>query len=302
MRVLSIRKAANLLIFITSIEAFLTCSSTNYATNRLITIDTRLHLKATTVPSDKSNRDARHPLKTGTHTYASWRSRDEQEIAPAPETYEDESDIENLNDRSDNDYDRDTYDSEAPSPVLVWLRKLYDSMFFYGLDPAPASQKSNRQKMMRDAENYDSRKNTSPFFTPSEQRVQRYMTSMRNRDTTSRTDRNEMSQQTEVKRTSRRRSYNDPQVRRDMLDESSVPNSNRLQERERKSASPQAVISVLEEKIQDCTLELEQIDAEIATSSSEDRGYTRLLSRKSDILDDIEDLEVELVTAKSGMT
>lgn len=301
MTILSLIRTANILIFVASIKAFSTSRWINRPNTALTTINTRLFLKATSSSSDRSSHDSRHPVKTGTHTYASWRSPDEQETNPVSEIYDDDNDIENFDSRSDNDYDRDTDGSEAPSPLLVWLRKLYDSMFFYGLDPAPAAQKSNRQKMMRDAENYDSRKNTSPFFTPSEQRVQRYMTSMRNRDT-SRAESAEIIQRTKVEKASSRRRYSDPVVRGKKLDDSAFPNVIRPQKSEKKIVTPQAAISVIEEKIEDRVLELELADAEIATLTPADKGYSRLLTRRSSILDDIEDLEVELVDAKSGMS
>jgi hypothetical protein len=50
------------------------------------------------------------------------------------------------------------------------MRKLYDAVFFYGLEPLPAASRKLKKKL-----NMDLRGSSSPFFTPSEQRVQRYL-------------------------------------------------------------------------------------------------------------------------------
>lgn len=259
-------------------------------------IDTKLFLKATSVPTDTSRR---HPVKTGTHTYASWRSPDQQ-----LDSYDDDDDESNTDDfddspESDVDYS-DESNIEIPSTILVWLRKLYDSMFFYGLDPAPAAQKSNRRKMMRDAESYDRKKNTSPFFTPSEQRVQRYMTSMRNKETAAlEGNRNRIK---EPVRSPSKLRVNKPSTENDYRYDSQTFQNVDVKQSDRKGTqTPQAIVMDLEDFILDLTLELELVEAEIITSSQADINYQDLRDRKEVIIDKLEDLKVDLVTRKSSL-
>ena len=259
-------------------------------------IDTKLFLKATSVPTDTSRR---HPVKTGTHTYASWRSPDQQ-----LDSYDDDDDESNTDDfddspESDVDYS-DESNVEIPSTILVWLRKLYDSMFFYGLDPAPAAQKSNRRKMMRDAESYDRKKNTSPFFTPSEQRVQRYMTSMRNKETAA-LEGNKNRIKEPVRSPSKLRVNKPPTENDYRYDSQTFPNVGVKQSDRKGSQTPQAIVMDLEDFILDLTLELEFVEAEIITSTQADLNYQDLRDRKEIITDKIEDLKVDLVTRKSSL-
>jgi hypothetical protein len=69
----------------------------------------------------------------------------------------------------------------------------------------------------------------------------------------------------------------------------------------RKPISTFDIVKTLQEKLVDLTLELELINAEIATSTPTNRNYANLISRKDDILDSIEDAEIDLVTAKSEL-
>ena len=259
-------------------------------------IDTKLFLKATSVPTDTSRR---HPVKTGTHTYASWRSPDQQ-----LDSYDDDDDESNTDDfddspESDVDYS-DESNVEIPSTILVWLRKLYDSMFFYGLDPAPAAQKSNRRKMMRDAESYDRKKNTSPFFTPSEQRVQRYMTSMRNKETAA-LEGNKNRIKEPVRSPSKVRVNKPPTENDYRYDSQMSPNVGVKQSDRKGTQTPLAIVMDLEDFILDLTLELELVEAEIITSTQADLNYQDLRDRKEIIIDKIEDLKVDLVTRKSSL-
>lgn len=158
-------------------------------------INTNIRWKATTtmmnLKSDKNEVNNNQPVKAGTHTYASWKSNDQErnnvnnnnnnnneEIG----TEGDEEYIEFDDDDDDENEDKSlaNHDIDPPSPLLIWLRKVYEAVFFYGLDPAPAKQKSNKRKIMREAERSNNNKNDSPFFTDSEQRVQRYLSTKRN--------------------------------------------------------------------------------------------------------------------------
>jgi hypothetical protein len=253
----------------------------------------KLYLKATTnSDTRKPNQDGGRSVKTGTHTYATWRSPNQRDDNYDSEDYEDST--EDFNSLSDDDEDSNSDNIEIPSPILQWLKKLYDSVFFYGLDPAPPAQKSNRRKMMRDAENYEGKKSTSPFFTPSEQRVQRYMASMRNREDT---------EKTSSPRGQRRDSVQSSKIDRRRRVEPEPRNDDRILRPQtvRKPMSASDIVKTLQEKLLDLSLELELIDAEIATSTPSERNYANLMSRKDDILDSIEDAEIDLVTAKSEL-
>ena len=278
--------------------------------------DTKLSLKVGFDRSDRgSERNNGHPVKTGTHTYASWKSPDQREDTYESrenvnynEEYGDDDSDSPGNDEEDDEVDNDV-EVDPPSPILTWLRKLYDSMFFYGLDPAPASQRSNRRKMMQDAENYDSKKNSSPFFTPSEQRVQRYMTSMRNKSkedsrgtksaATPRVQQTEASRRSSTSRTENRLLPEDFKNQNQIISKANQSQG----PRGTKSSSMEVVIDNLNVRIQDLTEELELVEAEIVTSGTSpgDREYPYLLRKRDSILDYIEDLEVELVTAKSRL-
>ena len=286
--------------------------------------DMSLFLKVGVDRSNKREDGSRHPVKTGTHTYASWKTPDLR-----TEDYNDDTSVnddpEYEYDDDDAEYDDDDdsqSDVEPPSAILTWMRKLYDSMFFYGLDPAPASQRSNRRKMMRNAEKFDDKRNNSPFFTPSEQRVQRYMTSMRNQETSTENSSKEKWNDTKskgqnfdsVKRTNirtatsnRRRvstvsggsqTFENGRLGPNDVDKKSM----KIRDQQLKELIPEKTsIKDLNESISDLTQELEFVDAEIMTSSENDRGYPSLLIRRNNLLDDLEDLEIELVTSKSRL-
>lgn len=268
-------------------------STGRWAVSTIHGLKTKLFLKATaTSDSRKPSRDGGRSVKTGTHTYATWRSPNQRDESYDADEYEESPD--DFNSMQDEDDDNDSDNIEIPSPILQWLKKLYDSVFFYGLDPAPPAQRSNRRKMMRDAESYDGKKNSSPFFTPSEQRVQRYMASMRNREEAERTSNSKgqnkyTAQSTKV--SGRRRVEIEPK------------NDDRVLRRQTvmKPLSTLDIVETLQEKLLDLTLELELINAEIATSAPTERTYANLIRRKDDILDSIEDAEVDLVTAKSEL-
>jgi hypothetical protein len=284
-----------------STDAFKNIQAYNVENVVLNGMKTTLFLKATSVPTDTSRR---HPVKTGTHTYASWRSPDQQlDSYDDDDDDDDESKSDDFDSSSESDVNYDDESNiEIPSTILVWLRKLYDSMFFYGLDPAPAAQKNNKRKMMRDAESYDRKKNSSPFFTPSEQRVQRYMTSMRNKETSA-LEGNKNRSKEPVRSPSKSRVNKRPTEGdyRYQSQTQTPPNAAVKEPERRGMLAPQAAIMDLEDVILDLSLELELVEAEIVTSSQMDLNYQTLRNRKEIILDKIEDLKVDLVTRKSTM-
>ena len=147
----------------------------------------------------------RRAVKTGSHSYASWKTTTEDRKGTSSSSSNrdsstndwDENDFEENEVRGREDYDfvdDENYDrndsrisnqskDEETSPIIKWLRRVYDAIFFYGLEPAPAIQRNNKRKMLqRDTElDVETDKNKkSPFFTNTEQRVQRYMASTRN--------------------------------------------------------------------------------------------------------------------------
>ena len=147
----------------------------------------------------------RRAVKTGSHSYASWKTSDDRKGSSSSSSSSRDSNTSGWDDddtveeaaraREDYDFvDDDSYDrsdsrlsnqskDDETSPIIKWLRRVYDAIFFYGLEPAPAMQRSNKRKMLqRDTElDRETEKNKkSPFFTNTEQRVQRYMASARN--------------------------------------------------------------------------------------------------------------------------
>lgn len=93
----------------------------------------------------------RPPLKTGTHTYATWSSGppdddddDDVEVGrpsrrrPAqrrrPEWSSEEAEEYEEEDGRDERGQSDSSRSMDRNPVVEWLRKVYDAVFFYGLD------------------------------------------------------------------------------------------------------------------------------------------------------------------------
>jgi hypothetical protein len=275
-----------------------------------------LFLKTNSDRYDKPIRDSQS-FKTGTHTYASWKSpnqRSDQRIEDFDFDYEknDREYTEEVDETEEeyDDYedDEDNSSEEAPSTVLTWARKLYDSVFFYGLDPAPAVQKSNKRKIMKDANGSDGRKNTSPFFTASEQRVQRYMSAMRNKEDSSSKDKNDNQKednksgfQKNVSKGKQSSNIERDSTRRDN-DKYRKDQEDRQQFDIKPIKSMEAMIEDLEERLVDMTLELELIEAEILTSSAEtNREFDNLLRKRDLLLDLIEDYEIELVTKKSAL-
>ena len=318
MRVSSVWKLLIILVLIADLgESF------TFTTRRLISRATALkrktilYLKVGIDHLNKREDNSRHPVKTGTHTYASWKSPDLQ-----GDVYDNNADFDNVEeyDESEDDDDFESEnDIEPPSAILTWMRKLYDSMFFYGLDPAPASQRSNRRKMMRNAENSDDKKNNSPFFTASEQRVQRYMTSIRNQETPTKERSSDSKTQNQnldsIRRTksrpgtlNRERMSSDPSEGRNFRNEKERENQNQgkksiLNDDQKVSnlITAESAIENLNEIISDVKEELELVDAELVTSPQDDRLFPALLTKRNNILDYLEDLEVELVTIKSKL-
>ena len=207
------------------------------------------------------------------------------------------------------------------------MRKLYDAVFFYGLEPLPAASRKLKKKL-----NMDLRGSSSPFFTPSEQRVQRYLSqSFR-----------EVEQPEPAQKRRRVPSQSSAadlagQRRRGGDDDNYVSNSGSSVRKARgvgadqngysgsKSKSKPApllqdMIRRLEENLTILNEELEVVDAEIVTASAltrqktGDTGANRgnnsadvsssrkelaaLKQRREDLLDEIEGIEIEIVDAK----
>lgn len=101
-------------------------------------------------------------LKTGTHTYANW-----QDVSSSSEDEEFEELI-----RTENIFisDNKEDDIELPkeNPVTEWVKKMYNTILFYGLDPIPERKKTVAKAL-------GPRAKKSPFFTKSEQLGQMYV-------------------------------------------------------------------------------------------------------------------------------
>mmetsp|Transcript_20532 Transcript_20532/g.19865 ORF Transcript_20532/g.19865 Transcript_20532/m.19865 type:complete len:312 (+) Transcript_20532:134-1069(+) len=293
--------------------------NTSLPVNRCRKTRTTLELKKHVIlflNSDRYDKPVRgQSVKTGTHTYASWKSpnqRSDQRIedfdydyAKDDREYSDDDQTEEEVEYDDDEDDDDNTSEEAPSTVVTWARKLYDSVFFYGLDPAPAVQKSNKRKIMKDN---DGKKSTSPFFTASEQRVQRYMTSMKNKEDSPSKDKND-----------NQKEFNKSEIQKNVSkgrQNSNVERDNTARDNDKyrkvqgdtqqfdmkSKKSMEIIIEDLEERLVDMTLELELIDAEILTSSVEtNREFNNLVRKRDLMLDLIEDCEIDLVTKKSTL-
>ena len=319
MKVSIFSKLLIILVFIADLGESFICAEQRFISRAAaLQSSTILYLKVGKDHLNKREDRSRHPVKTGTHTYASWKSPDLQE-----DVYDNNADFDNVeeyDDTVDDDYFEPQSDIEPPSAILTWMRKLYDSMFFYGLDPAPASQRSNRRKMMRNAENSDDKKNNSPFFTPSEQRVQRYMTSVRNQETSTKDRSSDSKMQSQNLDSIRRTKGRPVTLSRDKMS-SLTPEERNFRNEKKRQGQNQSEKSILNDDDQqvanhitadtaienlteiifDMKQELELVDAELVTSSQDDREYPTLLIKRNNILDYLEDLEVELVTTKSKL-
>ena len=173
------------------------------------------------------------------------------------------------------------------SLIIQWLRSLYNTIFFYGLEPAP-TQRKYKEKIMRELEHSDgsTRKNRSPFFTPSEQRVQRYIAAKESKTTMSNKERLEDElEEDEKPRGSGRRSS--PSMRATTTTATKRPQSSRTK-----------MLSELENRILDLNEELELVDAEILTMPKGSEGskrYTTLMEQRERLLDLIEEVNIEIV-------
>lgn len=92
-------------------------------------------------------------FKAGSHTYASWK-QPEAELEEAVE---------------DIDVDDRVVEREPSNLLLDWIRRLYNAIFFYGLDTPTRSKRMRPLKSLK-------RKRKSMFFTPGEQFSQELFT------------------------------------------------------------------------------------------------------------------------------
>ena len=79
----------------------------------------------------------RPPFKTGTHTYASWKTPQGSgagEYGDDDEVEEEEVDFGDDEDDGSGEMRVNGGGEGANNPVIEWLRKVYDAIFFYGLD------------------------------------------------------------------------------------------------------------------------------------------------------------------------
>jgi len=145
------------------------------------------------------------PFKTGSHTYAAWKSSSTNERRDGYFTGEEmeedkDSADEDLTEkgrrqRRRRDWEKqfDDFDDERDendltefsslNPFVEWLRKIYDAIFFYGLEvPVPRSSKRRRrgESVNENKVQSKSKLKQSPFFTSSEQRSQQIIATTEN--------------------------------------------------------------------------------------------------------------------------
>lgn len=135
------------------------------------------------------------PVKTGTHTYASWRNKEDSNegINRRRENDGDEDFLDDEDSDDDNEYPErgasatrgrrggaGGINMENANPFMEWARKLYDSIFFYGLDAQiPQGQNRGRwtredRRMQRDRKAMTKK---SMFLTPIESLGEEYVSS-----------------------------------------------------------------------------------------------------------------------------
>jgi hypothetical protein len=95
--------------------------------------------------NQESEVDETIPFKTGSHTYASWKQSNDPLV--------DEVD--------DFEVDERIIEREPSNVLLEWIKKIYDAIFFYGLETPRSPKKQLEYKPKK--------KRKSMFFTPGEQ-------------------------------------------------------------------------------------------------------------------------------------
>lgn len=211
------------------------------------------------------------PFKVGTHTYAAWDNQaskgrqddeDEEEFFGEDE-YEDEDDED---DDEEAVSDGTRYDASATdmNPLKEWARKIYDAVFFYGLDaqiPGKSRAVKSRPTRPRRPDIVKSKK--SLFFTATEQLGQDFINS-KETDTTA-----------------------------------SAPPTKKVKSSQPTRSESQAAklerrIQVLDDCIQNMTRDLSHIDATLQNANSEE-GKRELLEKRKNIAEAVEALQVQLV-------
>jgi len=208
------------------------------------------------------------PFKVGTHTYAAWdnqASRREDDVEEEEEFFgEDEYDYE---DDEDDSEDRARYDASATdmNPLKEWARKIYDAVFFYGLDaqiPGKSRATKSRQTQRNRPDVAKSKK--SLFFTATEQLGQDFINS------------NELDATAAA-----------PPTKKQLKSSQPVRSEPRVAKLERR-------IQVLDDCIQNMTRDLSQIDANLQNANSEEERR-ELLEKRKTTMEAVEALQVQLV-------
>lgn len=232
--------------------------------------------------------------QTGSHTYASWTNESKKRRGEV-----DDFEIDGYGVSGRDRY----FDEEDPnmetSFIVKWLRSFYNTIFFYGLEQPDPSQRRNKAKIMRELERDDKsvRKNRSPFFTASEQRVQRYLAARSKNTVVDRELEEELdddfplSQQTTTRKTA-------PSSRKMKTSTKSGPVSSSGARKQSQSVS----LRDLEIRLRDLSEELELVDAEVLTmpaGSERSREYLDLMERRERLLDQIDEVNIELVDRRA---
>jgi len=103
---------------------------------------TKLPLWARRKQQNPSSSPTPFPFKTGRHTYANWQGKENRDYDQADEDF-DENFEEVGEEEEDDEMTRDSQIDDESNPLLDWMRKLYDGIFFYGLEtPIPKSYRT----------------------------------------------------------------------------------------------------------------------------------------------------------------
>ena len=189
-------------------------------------------------------------------------------------------------------------DEVDASPIIQTLRKVYDAIFFYGLDPPLSSQKKNKLKLMKDAEIKNSmgvKRNNSPFFTTTEQRVQRYMS-----DPSPIYSPRKSSD-------SGRRSNTVSDSGKSRVSNSQEGSTGRSSNTEMKNVGETSLTSQLkfyEDQLVELNETLEVIEAEMLTVPAnllKTEMYRKLKRRREEVLDNLEDINVTIVSIEAAL-
>jgi len=260
--------------------------------------------------NDGSSSSSSVPFKTGRHTYASWVNPNDQanrsyQASNDDDDYYDNDDSYSNNDSNDNDDSNDSsndssmYNSNERNPLISGLRKLYDVVFFYGLDSSipknrkkRSSSSSSSSVKNKEISGPSSRAMKSPFFTVGEQIGQEMLGNPSLFDLEPLQDKyynKNSNQQSNSKSDSSRRSRSSSSS----SDSIGIEKGKLLKDIER-----------LDLILDDLSIELQNIEVSISASEKDndnDDDLEKMRVFRNELLAEIESIQVEYVTLRAQL-